>query len=628
MEVDRTSQEFDHKDKHRHIADPFRNIGSDRLKIVLAGNPNVGKSLIFNHLSGMHVEVSNFPGTTVELIKSVYQNYDLFDTPGIYGVSSFNEEECVARDIILGADIVLNVVDAMHMERDLFLTQQLIDTGKKVVVLMNFMDEVGKNHVTIDFAMLEKFLGVQVIPMTAADGKGFDYIPQAILHARQGTQREELHSHLHEMLDRVGSQGEALLIAEGDPIVADRHGVPKGTMREKIYVDRRNRVNYILDRILTDTSKKKLISEYIGRWSIRPITGVPIFVIMLYLIYLFIGKFVAQELVAYTEGTLGKLFWEPWLRQSIGMAIPHDSLLFTLLLGEFGVITMTTTYLIFLLLPLVVSFYIALSLMEDSGYLPRLATMVDRSLTGLGLNGKAVIPLILGFGCVTSATITTRVLGTEREKTIATAILQFAIPCSAQLAVIAALLAGAGFGPMLIYVSVILAVLIAIGTILNYIIGGETEPLLLDLPTLRIPRLKNVFRKTLYRTVHFMSEASAWFFVGALAVGIAQMTGALQFLTGLLVPVTTKWLQLPAAASTAFIMGVVRRDFGAAGLYHLALTPLQITVALITITLFVPCIASLMVMMKERGFKEGMIVWIGTWIAGFAVGGFVSHLVM
>ncbi|MFI5253628.1 MAG: ferrous iron transport protein B [Bacteroidota bacterium] len=620
--------EFDHEDKHKHLNLPLQNEKRGRLKIVLVGNPNVGKSLIFNRLSGMHVEVSNFPGTTVELIKGEFEKYDLYDTPGIYGISSFNEEECVARDIILGADIIINVVDSMHLERDLFLTQQVIDTGKKVVVLLNFMDEVAKNHVKIDFEMLGKFMGVQIIPFTAADGKGFEKLSGAVELARQGTQREELHSMLHYLLNRVGSQAEALLIAEGDHIIAERHGVARGMQRDKIYIDRRNRVNYIIDNVVIDVSGKRQLSEYLGRWCIRPITGVPILLLALYMMYLFVGKFVAQELVGYTEGILGKTIWEPWLRHTIGSFIPESTWLYTLLLGEFGVITMTTTYLIFLLLPLVIAFYITLSLMEDSGYLPRLATMVDKSLSGLGLNGKAVIPLILGFGCVTSATITTRMLGTEREKTIATTILQFAIPCSAQLAVIAALLAGAGFGPMLIYISVILAVLIAIGTILNNLIGGRSEPLLLDLPTMRLPRARNVLRKTLYRTTHFMMEASLWFFIGALGVGVAQMTGALQYVTNLLVPLTTHWLQLPPQAATAFVMGIVRRDFGAAGLYQLSLTPMQITVALVTITLFVPCIASLMVMMKERGVKEGMIIWVGTWVAGFAVGGFVSHLVM
>jgi len=299
-----------------------------------------------------------------------------------------------------------------------------------------------------------------------------------------------------------------------------------------------------------------------------------------------------------------------------------------ILVGEFGIITMTTTYLAFLLLPLVIAFYLTLAIMEDSGYLPRLATMVDRNLTYLGLNGRAVIPLILGFGCVTSATITTRLLSTQREKTIATAILQFAIPCSAQLAVIAALLAGAGFGPMLLYIVVILSVLIAIGTLLNKTLNDKSAPLLLDLPPMRLPRLNNVIRKTFFRTYHFMKEASGWFFLGALVVGIAQITGILGVLQQLLIPVVTHWLQLPPEAATAFIMGVVRRDFGAAGLYHMTLNPLQITVALIVITLFVPCIASLMVMMKERGWKEGFAIWLGTWIAAFAVGGIVSQIIL
>ena len=239
-----------------------------------------------------------------------------------------------------------------------------------------------------------------------------------------------------------------------------------------------------------------------------------------------------------------------------------------------------------------------------------------------------MIPLILGFGCVTSATITTRLLGTEREKTIATAILQFVIPCSAQIAVIAALLAGAGFAPMVVYVVVILTVLILIGTILNRMLQGAPEPLLLDLPPIRLPRFGNVARKTMLRSYQFMKEATGWFFAGALAVGVANGIGLLGVLERALNPITTGWLQLPPEASTAFIMGVVRRDFGAAGLYHMNLAPMQILVALVTITLFVPCIASLMVMMKERGLKEGFVIWIGTWVVAFAVGGLVSQIVV
>ncbi|MBI5476450.1 MAG: ferrous iron transport protein B [Ignavibacteriales bacterium] len=617
-----------HVEKHIHFDSSFIEKENRKGSIVLAGNPNVGKSLIFNELSGMNVEVSNYPGTTVEVIKGNYRVYNVYDTPGIYGVSSFNDEERVARDVILNADIIINVVDGVHLERDLFLTQQLIDMGKRLVVLVNFMDEVKRHQIEIDLQRLSKFLGVPVIPIIAIEKIGFDRLDEAIAEACEGTQREETHTILHSMLKMVGTQAEALLIMEGDEYISQKHAVEPGNHRDEIYIERRNRVNYIISQIIKDVSTKKRFTDLLSRWTIRPITGIPIFIFTLYLSYLFVGKFVAQDVVSFTEVQIGHNHWEPWIRSLITEYIPAASWWNNILVGDFGIITMTTTYLLFLLLPLVIAFYASLSLMEDSGYLPRLATMVDSTLNKIGLNGRAIIPLILGFGCVTSATITTRLLSSEREKTIATALLQFAIPCSAQIAVIAALLAGAGFLPMLVYTITILSVLIAIGTILNKTLKGESTPLLLDLPPMRLPRINNVMRKTMFRSYNFMKEASGWFFVGALAVGLAQSTGVLEFLTRGLKPLTTGWLQLPAEAATAFVMGVVRRDFGAAGLYHLSLSPMQITVALVTITLFVPCIASLMVMMKERGLKEGFIIWIGTWIVAFAIGGIVSHIVL
>jgi ferrous iron transport protein B len=617
---------LDHLEKHRHAGLSFLEKDLDRSKIVLVGNPNVGKSIIFNALSRMNAEVSNYPGTTVEIIRGTYGAYDVFDTPGVYGVSSFNDEERVARDVILGADIVLNVVDATHLERDLFLTQQLIDMGKRVAVLLNLMDEAEKHQITVDIEKLRRFLGVPVYPMVAARRTGFDQLDLAIGEACEGIQRGELHASLHTMLKMVGSQAEALLVLEGDLYVAKRHGITPADERDRIYVGRRNRVNYVVNQVLTDTSTRRHFSDLFGQWALRPWTGIPILLLVLYAAYLLIGKFVSQDIVNFTEQQIGKNIWEPWIRGIAAGMLPGDSWITTILVGEFGVVTMTTTYLLFLLLPLVTAFYVALALMEDSGYLPRLATMADRSLGALGLNGRAVIPLILGFGCVTSATITTRLLGSDREKRIATAILQFAIPCSAQLAVIAALMAGAGFFPMIVYTTVILVVLVGIGSSLNGILTGESTPLLLDLPPMRLPVMRNVVRKTAFRAYNFMKEASLWFFIGALAVSIAQTTGVLTWLQRLLVPLTTHWLQLPPEAATAFIMGVVRRDFGAAGLYHMALSPMQITVALIVITLFVPCIASLMVMMKERGWKEGLVIWIGTWIAAFAIGGVVSQI--
>ncbi|MEG8945893.1 ferrous iron transporter B [Rosettibacter firmus] len=651
-----------------------------RKKVVLVGNPNVGKSCVFNYMSGMYVDVSNYPGTTISINKSNYKDKEIYDTPGIYGVSSFNDEEKVAKEIILSADIILNVVNALHLERDLFLTLQLIDMGKKVSVLLNFSDELKKRKIKINTNLLSKLLGVEVIETAAVSKYGFDKIDYAIEKARTGNQQLELYPLLQQLIEKSIPQDEALLILEGDEDTAQKYNIKIDTheSREKIYISRRNRVNDIVDQVEYEDSKKGEIFSHLGRLSLNPKTGIPILAVMLFLVYLFIGDFISQRVVNFTENTLGKRYFEYNLKSFIadysnckitvdilnnnGEKINTKSFYFPegmhknyvlrnefknlsnstntetnfhfynpvlrLLFGEFGIITMTTTYLLFLLLPLVIGFYFVMAFLEDSGYLPRLATMLDRTFNKIGLNGKAVIPIILGFGCITMANITTRLLGSEREKSIVTAILQFVIPCSAQLAVITVLLSGAGITPLLIYVSVIGTVLILLSTILNKLIPGESSPLLIDLPMMRFPRLSNVFKKTFYRSYGFMKEAGFWFFVGALGIGLMEITGLLTVWQNLLAPLTVYWLKLPKEAANAFVMGMVRRDFGAAGLFDLNLNAMQITVAIITITLFVPCIASFVVMLKERGWKEGLSIWIGTWISAFLIGGIIAQIIV
>jgi ferrous iron transport protein B len=617
-----------HIEQHKHSGFEVTSDGLASVRVALVGNPNVGKSIFFNYLSGMYVDVSNYPGTTIEFTKGRFRDFDIFDTPGVYGISSFSDEERVTREIVLQADVVLNIVDGAHLERDLFLTQQLIDMGKKVSVFLNCMDEVKRSGLQIDTERLSSDLGVPVFESTAPRRAGFERIEEAINAARRGKPDPALHRQLHAALKMAGSEAEALLMLEGDDAVAQRHGLDVANERDRIYIDRRNRVNLIINGVLSSKKVHTRLSTWLGRWAINMWTGIPMVIGVLYLIYLFVGKLVAQDLVKFTEAEIGQGLWEPWVRGTIMSYVPAESWIGTLLVGEFGVATMTVTYLLFLLLPLVVAFYLCLAIMEDSGYLPRLATLVDRALNAVGLNGSAVIPLILGFGCVTMATITTRLLGNDREKRIATAILQFAIPCSAQLAVVAALLAGAGFKAVLVYCATIFSVFVLIGTALHRVLPGDTTPLLLDLPPMRLPRLDNIVRKTAYRAYYFMKEATPWFFAGALGVGLLHITGLLVVWQNSLAPLTTGWLQLPPGAATAFVMGMVRRDFGAAGLYQLALTPRQIVVALVTITLFTPCIASLMVMLKERGTREALIVWTGTWLVAFLVGGLLSQLLI
>jgi ferrous iron transport protein B len=603
-------------------------VAADGRKVVLVGNPNVGKSVFFGWLTGMYVEVSNYPGTTVE-ISTGHRGSDLImDTPGVYGVSSFNDEETVARDIILDADVIVNVVDAVHLERDLFLTLQLADMGIPMVVALNFMDEAKAEGIKTDVDLLSDLLGVPVIPTVATKRIGLDELPDAIHRARPGHPDPEIMDLLHNRPQPGVSRPEAVLILEGDEIIARRHGLNPGSRCEEIYLRRRDRVNDVVGHVVRDVRTTRRMASRLGEAMLNPIWGVLILATVLFTMYELIGVLLAQKVVGYTEGTVMRGYWEPAMRGMISHLVPRGSVMGRILVGEYGLLTMTITYLFGLLLPLVAGFYMALSILEDSGYLPRLAALVDRGLNAIGLNGRAVIPIILGFGCITMATITTRILGTRREKTIASAILNFTIPCSAQLGVIALILARIGPGYTVVYVLVIGACLVIVGTVLHRTLPGESSPLLINLPPIRLPRPDNILRKTGSRTLAFMKEAFPWFAAGSLFVALMQITGLLAVSQKALAPLTVGWLHLPKEAAVAFILGMVRRDFGAAGFTDMHLTAAQGLVALVTITLFVPCIASAMILIKERSWREGILIWLGAFVSAFVVGGMVAQVVI
>ena len=611
---------------HCHSPAGLKSIPEGARRIVLAGNPNTGKSVFFNHFTGIYVDVSNYPGTTLEISSGSFGNDVVIDTPGVYGISSFNDEERLARDIILNADLVINIVDAVHLERDLFLTQQIIDTGLPVVVALNMVDETARQGLEVDQILLESLLGVPVVPTVAVRKIGFAELKDRLAGARTGQATPGLDELLDGMALRPESRAEALLVLEGDPVVAKRLGADPGSRREEIYLARRGRVDSIVRQVVRESSGGALPPVLLSRWMIRPITGLPILALMLYAMYQAIGVFIAGTVVGFTEETVMQGWYEPAVRALAARLIPLESIPGIILTGEFGLLTMTATYVLGLLMPLVVGFYFFLSLFEDSGYLPRIATLVDRLLTGMGLNGRGVIPLILGFGCVTMATITTRLLASERERRIAILLLGLTIPCSAQMGVIAGMLASVGGWFVALYALVIFSVLVIIGTVLNAVLSGRSTDLLIDLPPLRLPRPDNVLKKTATKSYGFLKEAFPLFALGALMISLFQLTGVLSFLQDLLAPLTVGWLKLPAGAATAFIMGIVRRDFGAAGLSGMHLSPDQAVAALITITLFVPCIASVLVIFKERSRLEAAMIWGSSWALAFLVGGLVAQL--
>jgi len=260
------------------------NIDESKEKVVLVGNPNVGKSIFFNYLTESYVSVSNYPGTTLDISSGEFKDYIVLDTPGVYGVSSFNDEEKVARDIILSADIIVNIVDAVHLERDLFLTQQLIDMDKKVIVALNMMDEAETRGLDIDIDELKKKLGVEVIPTVAVDNKGLSMLADTIQHAKKGNKSlsAEMENKLVDISKKIKNKADSLLILEGDQYVAKHFGVDALAFRETIYNKRRKRVNEIVEEVITKIEKNNTIGDKIGSLLLRPLSGIPILLVILY----------------------------------------------------------------------------------------------------------------------------------------------------------------------------------------------------------------------------------------------------------------------------------------------------------------------------------------------------------
>jgi ferrous iron transport protein B len=587
-------------------------------QVVLAGNPNVGKSLFFNAYTGMYVNVSNFPGTTVDVPKGDLDAHTrLMDTPGVYGLSGMSEEEQVAENAILSGDIIINVVSAISLERDLFLTQQIIDYGKPLIVAVNQMDEAKSRQLEVDLAKLEQLLGVPVFPTIAVMNDGMEQVKQGIAQAKTGNPTPD-----------------APAPAEIRDLEANM------AHRMQIYGLRRQYVNAVARQVVKDVSQPgsvgQLLSQRIGYALLNPFVAFISMLVILYALYQVIGIWVAGDLVSLTEGKfmLGQNagMWPglvPLMQSVIGKVFAPGSFLYTVLGGEFGVLTMSVRYIFGVLFPLVLGFYVYISLLEDCGYLPRIAVISDGLLTRIGLNGRAVIPLILGLGCVTMATVSTRVLTSNRERTIASTILAITIPCSAQLGVLIALMAKAGgLNAWLVYCLVLFSTLIGLGTLLNKLLPGRSSSLILDLPPMRVPNIKNISRKTWVRTVVFLKEAAPLFMLGSLLVAVLQATHLLEAIQASLGPVIKAVLHLPYETAQVFIMGLVRRDFGAAGLYMMAerLTHAQLLTCLMVITLFVPCFASATVIWKERGIKESVFVLAGSWLIAFGIGALLARL--
>lgn len=389
-----------------------------------------------------------------------------------------------------------------------------------------------------------------------------------------------------------------------------------------IAMRRQQEINDLLQDVVEPAgARKSSFAETLSRWTMNPATGIPILLLVVYLgLYKFVGQFGAGTLVDFLESHLFDRHINPFLIEVVGKLTSQPALR-DLFVGEYGVFTLGLRYAVGIILPIVAVFFLMFSVIEDVGYLPRLALLIDRLFKRIGLSGRAVIPMVLGLGCDTMATMVTRTLPTRRERFIATMLLALAVPCSAQLGVILALLHGHRLA-LAVWAGVIIAVFLFVGYLASKLLPGTPPMFYMEVPPLRLPKISNILIKTYTRVVWYLKEIVPIFLVASVLIWIGQETGIFAWCINLL-KYPVRLMGLPPEAASVFLLGFFRRDYGAAGLYDLndagVLTGVQLVVASVALTLFLPCIAQLLMNIKERGIKTGLLISGITLLFSFGV---------
>jgi len=627
--------------------------GGRRGAVILVGNPNVGKSVVFGSLTGRYVNVSNYPGTTVEITRGEVRErgtaYEVIDTPGAYSLLPMSEDERVTRDILMresGAR-VLQVCDAKNLRRSLMITVQLAEMELPVVLAVNMADEARERGVMPRLESIERRIGIPAIPTVAVRKKGTDRLFPLLdratpptIRVNYGERIEAAIARMEALLPRstpIGKRSLAVMLLCGDDSLAPwlSENVPSERIREMNAVRNRLaeetgeeivfRVNqarlYWIDRLLGDLGVEesppqgKDIAQAFGRYAMDPVYGIPILAGVLFLAYEFVGVFGAGFLV----DLLQKSVFDGWVVPAVTAAIDRFTpwvFLKDFLVGPYGMISMALSYAVAIVLPIVGTFFLGFGILEDSGYLPRLAVMVNRLFRRIGCNGKAVLPMILGLGCDTMATLTTRILETRKERVIVTLLLALGVPCSAQLGVILGMLSETGAAATITWVCLMGAVILAVGFLASKVIPGESSDFILEIPPIRLPQVGNLAVKTMARIEWYLREAVPLFLAGTFLLFVSDRMGWLVWMQKAAEPLVVRMLDLPPKATEAFLIGFLRRDYGAAGLFSMSkagmLSHLQVVVSLVTITLFIPCLANLLVIVKEHGGRvaAGMALFI------------------
>jgi ferrous iron transport protein B len=623
------------------------------------GNPNVGKSVLFGQLTRRYVTVSNYPGTTVEVSRG-FARIDghqrlVVDTPGVNSLLAAGECERVTRSILADeeATAVVLVADAKNLQRALVLATQLAEMEVPFVLTLNMDDEAQALGIHVDAERLSEILEAGVVRTIATRSIGVDELRSALERPLSPSRLvvtfdDEIEEAIRQLVPLLpqgmnAPRWVALMLLAGQdaalegasPTVARR----VAAIREKLEAYYGEPLGYVIMRQRQEAVRRlagqvsspravarEPLSAVLGRLTIHPAWGLPVLLTVLYVMYRFVGEFGAGTLVDFLEGVVFGEYINRWAADAVAW-IPLG-IVTDFLVGEYGLVTVALAYGLAIILPIVGTFFLAFSLLEDSGYLPRLAVMVNRPFKAMGLNGKAVVPMVLGLGCDTMATMTTRILDTRKERLQVTLLLALAIPCSAQLGVIAGILGGLSATAVLIWGGVVVATLFAVGYLASRVLPGRGSDFIQELPPLRLPRLSNVLLKTVTRMEWYVKEVLPIFSVGTALLFVLDRVGALGRIEDAASPVVVGLLGLPGESASVFIMGFLRRDYGAAGLFDMArdgnLDALQALVSLVVITLFMPCLANFLVIVKEFGSRTALAVGAFILPVSFLVGGVVN----
>ena len=648
------------RDHHRH-----RRGGSSSKKVVLIGNPNVGKSVIFGLLTGKYVTVSNYPGTTVEVSYGNTaigdSNFVIVDSPGVNNLTPMSEDEKVTRDILLKElpETVVLVADAKNLKRALMLLIQLSEMELPCILDLNMEDEAKARGIETNYQKLSDLLNIEVIGTVAPQRKGIQKLREAILKPRPPVLSihynpviEEYAGKISAILPEAGisKRSISLMILSGDESLKDwlmtnlhtedlkRAEDLRDEAQSKLKEPIAHAIGHSRIKLAEDISRKVqkssivqsgILSQRLSSWTMHPFWGVPLLLLVIIGFYEFVGKFGAGVLVDFFQNVIFGHYLNPGIEKTIKALIPIP-LIQDMLVGKYGIFTMALTYAIGIILPITTTFFLAFGFLEDSGYLPRLAVVSDKVFRLLGLNGKAILPMILGLGCGTMATMSTRILETKREKIIATFLIALVIPCSAQLGVVFGMLGTLSIRAFLWWAGCMIIVLIFSGFLASRFVPGEKPDFFIELPPLRVPAIGNIVMKTLSRIEWYLKEAVPLFVLGTIILFLLDKIKVLALLEAAASPVVVTFLGLPAKTAEAFLMGFLRRDYGAAGMFALARQGLmnenQVIVSLVTLTLFVPCLASFFMMIKERGIKTSVLMMALIIPFALLVGGILNFI--